>query len=185
MPLLPLLLLLSIAAALPAAAQEIRIERDGSRTLVHETLVPAAPAAVWEAIATAEGWRGWAAPLAWTAPADPDLIETSYDPAAKPGDAGNIQQRIVARLPGRLLVFRTVKTPSGFPHAQAFLGVTQFFELAPEGAGTRVRLTGVNYPAGAEGDARLGFFRDGNRIALEQLRKSLQAGPGDGKQPPG
>ncbi|MEI9853090.1 MAG: SRPBCC domain-containing protein [Sphingomonas sp.] len=183
MPLLPLLLLLSIAAALPAAAQEIRIERDGSRTLVHETLVPAAPAAVWEAIATAEGWRGWAAPLAWTAPEDPDLLETSYDRAASPGDAGNIQQRMIARLPGRLLVFRTVRTPAGFPHAQAYRGVTSFFELSPEGAGTRVRLTGVNYPAGAEGDALLGFFVEGNRIALDQLRTRFLTGPIDWNKP--
>lgn len=175
---------LLIAAALivtPAAGQtgdpQTRTEADGSRTLVVETLVPAAPAAVWQAISTAEGWKRWAAPSAWLVA--PDLLETSYNPAARAGDPANIRQRLVATLPGRLLVFRTVQTPPGFPHAAAFMGVTQFLELIPEGSVTRVRLTGANYPAGAEGDALLGFFTTGNRTTLDRLAAALALAPLD------
>lgn len=161
------LIALALALAAPAAhAQGVAVEADGSRTLTVEALVPAPPAAVWQAVSTAEGWKSWAVPTAWLTG---DLLETAYDSAAKPGGATNIQQRFVAALPGRLLVFRTVKTPTGFPHAEAFKGVTHFLELVPEAGGTRVRLTGTNYPAGEAGDELLGFFRTGNQQTIDHL----------------
>lgn len=164
------------AIAAPAAAQTIT-EADGTRTMATEAWVPATPALVWDAVTTAEGWKRWAVPAAWYV--QPDLLETSYDPNAKPGGANNIQQRIVARLPGRLLVFRNAKTPPGFPHAAEFAGVTQFMELIPDGEGTRVRLTGSGYPAGAAGDTLLGFFVSGNQQTLDQLAARFGTAPLD------
>jgi uncharacterized protein YndB with AHSA1/START domain len=163
---------------LAAAPAQIVTEADGSRTLIVDTLVAAPPATVWRAVTTAEGWRGWAATQAWSNPPDADRIETSYDPAARPGGASNIVQRFVARLPGRLLVFRTEKTPADFPNADAFKRVTQFLELIPEGAGTRVRLSGAGYPAGSAGDTLLGFFADGNRETLDKLAAYVAGKPG-------
>lgn len=176
--------LIAIAFALAAAptvqAQDsVRTEADGTRTLVTEIVAPASPARVWEAIATPEGWRQWAVPHAWNVASDPDLLETAYAPDAKPGDPDNIRQRILAREPGRRLAFRTVKTPRGFPHAEAFMRVTSSFELIPEGTGTRIRLTGAGYPAGAEGDALLGFFEKGNRATLGKLAARLGLDPLD------
>lgn len=158
-----------IALGLALAAQDIVTEPGGARTLVAEAFVPAPVERLWDAVTTAEGWKSWAVPAAWTSPTDPDLLETAYDPAARPGAAGNIQQRFVARLPRRMLVFRTVKTPAGFPHAEAFMRVTHFLELDAEPGGTRVRLSSTGYPAGAEGDALLGFFGKGNRATLDKL----------------
>lgn len=159
-----------IPLSLALAAQDIVTERNGSRTLVAEALVPAPVEKLWDAVTTAEGWKSWAVPMAWVSPTDPDLLETAYDPAAKPGAAGNIQQRFIARLPRRMLIFRTIKTPAGFPHAQAYMRVTNFLELeAQPGGSTRVRLSSTGYPAGAEGDALLGFFGKGNRITLDKL----------------
>lgn len=158
-----------IALSFALAAQDIVTEPGGTRTLVAETFVPAPVERLWDAVTTAEGWKSWAVPAAWTAPSDPDLLETAYDPAAGPGAAGNIQQRFVAKLPRRMLVFRTVKTPIGFPHADALMRVTNFLELEAQPGGTRVRLSGAGYPAGAEGDALLGFFAKGNRATLDKL----------------
>ncbi len=173
------LFLISIPAN-AQVAETLKIEPDGSRTLTHELLVPASADKVWEAIATIEGWKSWAVPSAWADPGDPDAFETAYSLTAKPGDASNIVNRFVARLPGRILVYRTTRTPAGFPHAKAYLGVVSFFEIEPVDAGrTRVRLTGANYPAGAEGDALLGFFRTGNRQSLEALRDRFVTGPVD------
>ncbi len=173
-------LALALAAAAPAFAQDnIRTEADGTRTLVTETFVAAPPARAWEAISSAEGWEQWAVPHAWIVPGDPDLLETAYAPDAKPGDAGNIRQRILSREPGRKLVFRTVKTPRGFPSADAFMRVTSSFELLPQGEGTRIRLTGAGYPPGAEGDALLAFFDKGNRQTLGKLAQRLSLAPLD------
>ena len=155
------------------------IAADGSRTLSHELVVPAPPEQVYAAFSTAEGWRTWAVPHAWADADDGDLMETSYSPAPAQGDQRNIQQRFLLRMPHRLIAFRTTRTPPGFPHATEYQRVTSVVELEPVGGGTRVRLSGTGYPAGAAGDTLLGFFREGNRTSLEQLRARFVSGPVD------
>lgn len=173
------LLMPSAAVAQDIATSEHH-EADGTLTLSHEVVVAAPQADVWAAIATPEGWRTWAVPVSWTAADDPDSIESSYDRAARPGDPTIIRQHFLARLPGRLLVFRTTRAPQGFPHFETYARVTSFFALEPVDAGhTRVRLTGAGYADDEAGRALLGFFRDGNRISLERLRDRFVNGPRD------
>ncbi len=158
------------------AVSQVR-NSDGSHVLVHEALVDAPPAQVWEAISTAQGWTSWAVPVAWS---QGDLLETSYSPAASRGDRTTIQQRIEARVPGRLLAFRTVKAPDGFPNFETFRQVAHLFEVEPAGEGrTRVRLTGSGYADSEAGRQLLGFFRDGNRVSLERLQRRFVTGPLD------
>lgn len=175
-------LLLSAPAAAPA--QEVAIsdrhEADATLTLSHELVVPAARDAVYAALSTPDGWRTWATPVSWVPADDPDGIEGSYNPAARPGGTDLIRQHFLARLPGRLLVFRTVRAPQGFPHFDVYSRVTIFIELESVDAGhTRVRLTGTGYADNEEGRQLLGFFRYGNRISLERLRQRFATGPLD------
>lgn len=150
---------------------------DGTHVLVHELAVAAPVAEVWEAVSTAQGWTTWAVPIAWQ---EGDMLETSYSPAASPGDPSTIRQQILAREPGRKLAFRTVKAPEGFPHFEAYRQVVSTIELEPLGeARTRVRLTGTGYPDSEAGRELLGFFREGNRTTLEQLRQRFATGPID------
>lgn len=161
----------ALLAAQPAGAAVVR-EADGTHTLTHEIEVDAPPGEVWRAIASAEGWKSWAVPVAWTDPADPEVIETSYDPAAKPGAPATIRQRILARVPNRALAFRTIKAPAAFPDFDTFAKVTSLFELAPlPGERTRVRLTGAGYADTDAGRRLLAFFDRGNAASLEMLRK--------------
>lgn len=151
---------------------------DGRHNLIHETVVAAPAADVWQAISTAEGWRSWAVPVSWTP--EPDIIETSYTPGAEPGDPSTIRQRIVAAIPGRLLVFRTVRAPARFPNFDTYAQVTSVFELEPMGESrTRVRLTGAGYADTEAGRQLLAFFREGNRVSLERLRQRFETGPLD------
>lgn len=152
---------------------------DGTRSLAHEIVVPAQVEQVYAAFATPEGWRSWAVPHAWTDPAAPDHIETSYAPHATLGDPANIRQHFLARVPNRLVVFRTVRTPPGFPHAETYQRTLGVAEFEPVAGGTRVRLTGSGYPATEAGNALLAFFREGNRTSLEQLRARFVTGPVD------
>jgi uncharacterized protein YndB with AHSA1/START domain len=153
---------------------------DGTHMLVHETLVEAPLADVWSAISTAEGWRTWAVPVAWVPAAEPDIIETSYSAAAVPGGPDTIRQRILANIPGRMIAFRTIKAPEGFPNFESFRRTTGLFELEADGdARTRVRLTGAGYPDDEAGRQLLGFFREGNRVSLERLRQRFVTGPID------
>ena len=166
-------LLLGLAAAPSPAAMKARAP-DGTHLLSHEVVVDAPPAEVWSAISTVEGWKSWAVPVAW-APAS-DLIETSYTPTARPGDPSTIRQQILLRLPERLLVFRTVKAPAGFPDFDTYAKVVSAFELEPAGEGrTRVRLTGTGYADSEAGRRLLGFFERGNAVSLEALKKRFAA----------
>ena len=175
------LLLLAPAAA---AAQEITVtdrhEADGTLTLSHEIIIPAPRDAVYAAVATPEGWRTWATPVSWVPAGDPDAIEGSYNPNAQPGSTDLIRQHFLARLPGRLLVFRTVRAPQGFPHFDVYQRVTIFIELERVGARhTRVRLTGTGYADNEAGRLLFGFFRRGNSISLQRLRQRFVSGPLD------
>jgi len=161
-------------AATPVSEPTVKVEADGSRTMTHKLVVKAGQAETWAAIASEAGWESWAVPVAWTSATDSDLLETSYDPAAAPGNPNNITQRFLVRVPGRMLAFRTVKAPQGFPHFDTYAKVTSVFELEPmDEKRTKVTLTGVGYAPGAAGDALLGFFKNGNATALEALGRSL------------
>lgn len=165
-------LLIGLAAS-PAAATTARAP-DGTHLLSHEVVVDAPPSQVWAAISTVEGWKSWAVPVAWS-PA-PDLIETSYTPTARPGDASTIRQQVLLRLPERLMVFRTVKAPAGFPDFDTYARVVSAFELEPAGEGrTRVRLTGTGYADSEAGKRLLGFFERGNARSLEALKARFAA----------
>jgi uncharacterized protein YndB with AHSA1/START domain len=174
--LLALLLAAAPAVILPGPAARMIVEADGTRTLVHETIVDAPAAKVWQAISTAEGWRGWAAPVARFV--GEDLLETSYDPGAPVGGPQMIRQQIVARIPGRMLVFRTVKAPAGFPDFETFAKVVNVIELVPQGEGrTLVRLTGTNYPDDEAGRRLFAFFQRGNGLTLAKLQALFAPNP--------
>ena len=107
------------------------------------------------------------------------MMETSYDPAAPAGGPWTIRQRFVARIPGRLLAFRTVKAPQGFPDFDTYSKVVSVFELEPRGDGaTLVRLTGTSYPDDEAGRRLLAFFERGNRVSLDMLEAALRRGSG-------
>jgi uncharacterized protein YndB with AHSA1/START domain len=162
--------LVMLALAAPSFAATKARAPDGTQLLSHEIVVDASPSEVWAAVSTVEGWKSWAVPVAW--PAAPDMIETSYSPAAKPGDPSTIRQQILLRLPERLLVFRTVKAPAGFPDFDTYAKVVSAFELEPAGEGrTRVRLTGTGYADSEAGRRLLAFFERGNQVSLEALKK--------------
>lgn len=172
---LMLLAAASLASA-PVQAQnavnaDSRIEADGTTTLVHELLVDAPAADVWAAISTPEGWTTWAVPAAWWVKDKPDVLETSYDPADNPGSPSTIQQHFLARIPNRLLAFRTIKAPAGFPHWDSYRLVTSVFELEPAGRQTRVWLTSTGYPDSDAGRELVAFFKQGNAQTLEQLSR--------------
>ena len=175
-----LMVLLFVVAAPAAAAEPAAVSKrqqsDGSHVLVHELVVDAPVASVWQAVSTAEGWKSWAAPAAWVPEGAPDIIETSYSPGARPGDASTIRQQVIARVPEVLIVFRTVKAPAAFPDFDTYSKVTSVLQLEAAGERTRVRLTGAGYADSEAGRRLLAFFEKANVTALEALRSRFRQG---------
>jgi hypothetical protein len=182
------LLLLVVAAlfASPAFAGQVADTSykapDGTRVLRHEVIVPASAKDVYQALATAEGWRTWAAPFAEMTPAFGvgAVLETSYNPAAKIGDATNIKNKILAYIPSRMFAFQAVQAPAGFKHADLLPHIFTVAELEPVNArATRVRLSMLGYDQGSGFDELYGFFAKGNAWTMEKLAERFEVGPID------
>lgn len=169
------------AHAQPAAApQACAAEAAGERILCHAMVVPMAPAEVWRLISTSEGWQSWAAPVAHVDLRTGGGIETSYNPAGRIGDAGNIRNRVIAFTPERLLVIQIADAPPGFPHADLARELTTALELEPLGAGqTRVRITMMGFRDAPGFDALYDFFDRGNAFTLTKLSERAERGPLD------
>lgn len=177
------LLALSACATPPPATTSISdtsfMEADGSRTIQFSTVLSASPAQVYAAVATFEGWKTWAVPSAFGEAKVGGIMETSYDPAAKVGDPANIQQQFLELILDKRVAFRTVRTPPGFPEAELYYKTTAAFDLAPEGAGTRLTFTHSGFGTAKGFDTLYSFFHDGDASTLEELRKRFESGPKD------
>jgi uncharacterized protein YndB with AHSA1/START domain len=155
---------------------------DGTRVLRFEVVVPASAAEVYRAFTTAEGWRTWAVPFAELTPGlgVGAVMETSYDPAAKPGDANNIKNKVLAYIPNRLFAFQAVQAPQGFKHADLLAQVFTVAELEPMSAKrTRVKLSMLGYGTGTAFDELYTFFARGNAWTAQKLAERFEKGPID------
>jgi uncharacterized protein YndB with AHSA1/START domain len=154
---------------------------DGTRTLDLRAVIPAAPAAVWDAWATTDGFRSWAAPVAAVDFRLGGTMEASYDFAAKPGDRDNIRNQIVAFVPGRMFAIRNVQAPAKAPFdVDAFQSLHTVVLLEPGGTtATRVEVVMPGVGTGPAYDSVYKHFEWGNAYVLDSLRKRFAEGPTD------
>lgn len=162
-------------------ATELRHGPDGRRVLQHSIVVDAEGARVWNAWATGEGQRRWAAPFAHVELAVDGTMEAGFRPDARPGDPGNIRDRILAYLPGRMLAWQTCEVPPGAPFDPALWRQThQVAEFAEAGPGrTRVTQSIVGIGDGPGWEAVVSFALGVNDWSLRNLKRSLEDGPID------
>jgi uncharacterized protein YndB with AHSA1/START domain len=170
-------------AAAPASPvqTEVTREADGTRTL-RQSVVAAAPiAAVWEALSSSAGWQSWAAPFARVDLRRGGVIETSYRPDARAGDAASIRNEIIALLPPRVLAIRNVQAPPStafdVPTFQSLHTVVLVEPL--DAQRTRITFAQPGYGEGAAFDGVLKHFTWGNAWTLEKLKERLERGPID------
>jgi uncharacterized protein YndB with AHSA1/START domain len=153
---------------------------DGQRVLRHEVVVSATPEQAYQAFSTAEGWRTWAVPFAVMAPSFGvgAVLETSYNPAATPGDNRNIKNKILAYIPERMLAFQTVQAPTGFKRAELLPSIFTVAEFEPNADGsTRIRLSMLGYARGEAYDELYAFFSRGNAWSMTKLKQRFEVGP--------
>jgi uncharacterized protein YndB with AHSA1/START domain len=170
----------SPAAFAESVTECSRIEANGVRTLCVEAEVPAGVADVWALWAESDQLSTWMAPVASIDLRHGGLMEASYDPAGRIGDAGNILNRVVAVAPMRSLSIQVERAPPGFPHADVVRELVTVIELAPVGENaTRVRVSMSGYGDGAAYDELYAFFARGNAWTLQKLQERVIGGPVD------
>jgi len=181
-----LVLTVVLGSAMPAAAGQVVDSSyrasDGTRVLRHDVVVPASTAEVYVALTTAEGWRTWAVPFAVMTPAfgAGAILETSYNANAKPGEATNIKNKVLAYIPERMFAFQSVQAPAGFKHADLLAHIFTVAELERVSAKrTRIRLSMLGYGDGQAFDELYGVFARGNAWTMSKLAERFEKGPID------
>jgi uncharacterized protein YndB with AHSA1/START domain len=167
----------------PGVTNTSYVDAAGQKALQLSMDIPAAPRAVFEAFATAEGSKSWAVAVARIDLRTGGEIESSYDPKASIGNPNNIKNQIVTFIPDHLLVIRNVQAPKGFAGQGEFqktVTVVEFDSIAD--GGTRVRITNTGYGAAPEAQTVYGHFEWGNAYTLAELKKRFQKGPIDRTQ---
>lgn len=171
--------------AAPAALAEgvadcSRMETGGARTLCVEAEVPASLAEVWALWAESDQLSTWMAPVAAIELRPGGMMEASYHPAGRIGDAGNILNRVVAVTPMQSLSIQVERTPPGFPHADVVRELVTVIEFEPLSTNaTRVRVSMTGYREGAAYDELYAFFARGNAWTLQKLQERVVDGPVD------
>jgi uncharacterized protein YndB with AHSA1/START domain len=149
-------------------------DADGARVLREWIVVDAAPAEVWKAFTTDEGFSKWAAPVHIT-PGNGGEIEFGFSPQLKIGDPNNVRQRILVWQPDELLIWQNEFVPAGGPFDPAtFASVRTLMSFADAGGGqTKVTETVVGFGAGAKYDELYAHLRAGNAQYLTTLANSF------------
>lgn len=171
----------SFAPGVSANAQDINSsiteEADGTRTLVHESIIDVPIAQLWESFTTVEGWKLWGPQEAWIDLRLGGTIESSYTAGAEPGDPTNIVHRILAMVPERMIATRLDRIPEGGPVPASVMQATwAVYEMEPvDDERTRLRITGLGYLPGEEFDRVIGFFESGNTYSIQLLQANIAA----------
>jgi len=148
--------------------------------IVAEGMVNAPPAEVWRVFTTGEGFKSLG-----PAKADVDLrvgglIRAHYKPDGVLGDAGTIQNRILAFEPQRMLTIQIDSPPAGFPFMDVYKNMWTVITLTDAGADgglgrTHLRIAAMGFGPEEQSLKMRDFFRTGNDWTLKTLQSKFDA----------
>jgi uncharacterized protein YndB with AHSA1/START domain len=151
-----------LALASSAAAQP-------SSAIVTEAIVNAPVPEVWAAWTTKAGVESW-----MTAKTAIDVQvgatwKTSYSPESTLDDEKAIHHTILAFDPERMLSFKTIRPPQGFPWPSLISQTWVVVYLEPRGDQTKVTVKMFGYTASDDSQKMRAFFERGNQITMDAL----------------
>lgn len=141
-----------------------------------EAVIGAPIERVWEAFATKAGLESWMA-----ASGDIDLrvggrMRTSHQKGADLDGDTSIHQTILRVEPGRLLSYRTVKSPAGFAFASTIGQTWTEIQFEPvDESRTKVTVRMLGYTSDPAMQKMRAFFEWGNKVTLDALVKRFAA----------
>lgn len=140
--------------------------------VVTEAVVNAPISRVWEAFTTKAGMESWMAVNGDIDPRVGGRMRTSHRKGADLDGDTAIHQTILSIDPERMLSYRTVKSPAGFPFAAAIGQTWTVIYFEPLDAGrTKVTVRMLGYSNDAESQKMRAFFDAGNKATLDALVK--------------
>jgi len=162
-----LIALLSLVAGLLAGTAA-----HADEDIVVEAIVEAPVAEVYKAWATSAGLESWLAPHADIDLRVGGLMRVTYDPAGKLGDAGTIENRVLAFERDRMLTIQVAKAPDDFPFRTIVSSMRTVLTFEPASDGrTLVRVVGSGFTADPDSQRMKNFFSRGNAQTLAMLQK--------------
>jgi uncharacterized protein YndB with AHSA1/START domain len=146
-----------------------------SDSIVTEGVVSAPVTAVWNAWATTAGLKSWLAPHADIDLRIDGIMRANYDPKGALGDAGTIENKVLAYEPERMFSIKVTKAPEKFPFSSRIgdMWTVLYFQPTPEGK-TTLRIVGMGFGKDEESQKMKAFFEQGNAYTLAQLQKRFQ-----------
>jgi len=138
--------------------------------VVTEGIVNAPIEEVWKSFSTKEGIESWMVAKTEFELRVGATWRTSYSKDSNLNDDASIHHIILAYDPGRMLAFRTVKTPANFPFPNAIAKSWNviYFESAGPGR-TKVTTHTLGFEANEESQKMRTFFEEGNRTTMDNL----------------
>ncbi|HEY3357239.1 MAG TPA: SRPBCC domain-containing protein [Polyangia bacterium] len=153
------------------------------KILRKEVVVAAPVSAVWRAWTTVEGVRGFFAPDARIEVRVGGAYEILFDLDKPPGRQGGEGCKVLEVEPERRLVF-SWNFPPHMPIRSEFTRGTLEFAATADGK-TRVTFTQTGWKEGKAWDEGFAYFERAWEVVLRRLQHRFEAGPVDGKRPPG
>jgi hypothetical protein len=146
----------------------------GERVLRFEFVIPVNKSEAWDLMATAEGWRKWAAPVVSMDFRIGGLILTNYDPGKTTSDPGTIRLPILNYLEKELITFKVVLDNEAFDRKvrqedENMQELVQLFVVDP--GNTRIVSSMIGWGKGPEWERAYDFFVKGNEWTYNQLIK--------------
>ncbi len=143
--------------------------------VVTEAVVNAPVDQVWKLFTTKEGIESWMVAKTEFELKIGAIWKNSYSKDSDLGDDASIHHVILAYDPGRMLAFRTVKPPKGFPFPNALAKTWNVIYLEPLSEG-RTRVTGrmLGYTDDQEAQQMRTFFVRGNQQTMDALVKRIE-----------
>ena len=140
--------------------------------VVSEAVVGAPVEDVWQAFTTKAGVESWMAVNGDVEPRVGGRLRTSHRKGADLDGETAIHHDILRVEPGRLLSYRTVKSPAGFPFASTIGQTwTEIYFEPVDGGRTKVTVKMLGYTTDPEMQKMRAFFEMGNKATLNVLIK--------------
>lgn len=150
----------------------------GGTELRHEVVVEADRETVWDLFTSKAGLESWVTPVAWVDLKAGGIMETSYDPNAKPGDANNIKVKFEKLKPGWSYTGRNIQSPANTEFGPVLKDIPSTLRLEEQSDGKLkviIIMSGFNQSEAHQNV--LTFFKQGNQWYLDRLKQRLKNGP--------